>query len=274
MNDSARPRLAGSRNDYNRQSSFDGIVRRPVVATPRSAPVKIMSQPLAVDKKPAEAKPTKRVKLATGLLNTGFVLFLLIGFLVFYDTWQTNNDVREQTVSAVSDDASDVSDEKPSEVRPEVAGYKVAADLPRMLRIDSIKVDARVVRLGVKSNNQLKAPANIFDAGWYEGSAKPGEAGAVVIDGHVRGPTQPGVFSRLKELQPGQTIQIEKGNGSVVNYKVIKTQQYDSDKVDMAAAITPVEAGKNGLNIITCEGRYDKKTNQYQKRLVVFASQQ
>ena len=57
-----------------------------------------------------------------------------------------------------------------------------------------------------------------------------------------------------------------------VNFKVVKSQTYDADAVDMAAVLTPVVPGKLGLNLITCTGQLDETGHHYEERLVVFAT--
>ncbi len=162
----------------------------------------------------------------------------------------------------------------PSEDKPDVNAYRTAANLPRVISIPKLDVTARVLRLGVNSQGALAAPASIYDTGWYEASSKPGEPGAMLIDGHVHGPNKPGVFSELKNLKAGDEITVERGDGKVLSYKVVKTKTYPADSMDMmGAALTPVTPGKPGLNLITCTGEIDKSNNHYKDRLVVFAEQ-
>ncbi len=175
-----------------------------------------------------------------------------------------------QSTAHSGTDAPDIPAETSS---PDVSKYTVAADLPRTITIDKIGVKARVVRLGIKANNQLATPANIFDAGWYSESSKPGEAGAMVIDGHVSGPTKTGVFYKLHMLAAGDQMKIDRGDGKTYTYKVVKKASYAADKVDMAAVLTPVTPGKPGLNLITCSGEIDRTNNHYKDRTVVFAEQ-
>lgn len=162
----------------------------------------------------------------------------------------------------------------PSEDPPANTGtYNIAPDLPKMLSIDKISVNARIKRVGVDQNNAIKAPANIFDIGWYDGSAKPGEAGAVVLDGHVSGPTKPGVFHGINKLKPGDKVSLTRGDGKLFTYSVTGSQTYNADEVDMAKIMTTSVAGKPGLNLITCAGKFDAKTNKFAQRVVVFAVQ-
>jgi len=151
--------------------------------------------------------------------------------------------------------------------------YHVAARAPRVLRISKLGVEAKVLSLGVDANNQLRTPTTIYDVGWYTGSAMPGDLGAVLLDGHVHGPTQPGVFVGLKKLKTGDKITIERGDGKIFTYHVVKTQSYAKDAVDMGAAFSSAVPGKPGLNMITCDGTYDN-AGEYNNRLIVFAVQE
>jgi LPXTG-site transpeptidase (sortase) family protein len=133
--------------------------------------------------------------------------------------------------------------------------------------------NARVKRLGVDTKNELLAPNNTHDAGWYENSAKPGEAGAMLIDGHV-GFTKDGIFAHLKDLRKGDEISIERGDSQKFTYKVVDSQAYAADKLDMSKALVSAEPGKPGLNLITCTGKLTSNKTSYTDRLLVRAVQE
>lgn len=162
----------------------------------------------------------------------------------------------------------------PSTKKPtpdEFSQHKVAADMPRYLFIPGISVRAMVKPKGLTKDNQIDVPRNAYDVGWYEGSAKPGQAGAVLIDGHVSGGNVPGIFHDLKKLTLGMRLSIERGDGKVLNYRVVKSMLYDYRNVDMKAALSPINPHTRGLNLITCDGNVIKGSNNFDKRLVVFA---
>ncbi len=201
-----------------------------------------------------------------------FLFFVGIGVTI----WQikTNRHVAAQVQGVVNaqskTDASGLEglDETES---TDHSNYWVPPDNPRLLNIPKISVNARVRKMGVMANGQLKSPANIFDTGWYEKSAKPTDpGGALLIDGHVHGPTKPGVFKNLSKLARGDKVQIETGAGNVVNFSVVKAQSFDANNVDMNSAMVSVDSSKLGLNIITCSGNIDDSGNHYQQRLIVY----
>ncbi len=264
--------------------SFDllsGKTRSKPVAVPSLPRQQYRIQQQAPLEQTVEPKLTWKQRLLTrnNLLMAMASFVFVFGIGVSAYSLLTNKHVTQQVQalndSTKSDDNGTSGDEKPDETplhANAVSSYKAAPDYPRKITIKKISVAARVKPLGVSGDNQLLAPSSIYDAGWYTSSAKPGvDAGAVLIDGHVHGPTKPGIFANLKKLVPGDTIQIERGDGRVVTYRVEKTSQAAADTLDMAALMTSVQPGKQGLNIVTCGGKYDAKTGHYESRDQVFA---
>ena len=241
-------------------------------ALPRRQSSKVLIRQIVHKQEPIPVKKKKLNIMPVAMVSMAVTIFIF-GLFVAVSGWRTNEAVQAQ-VSQITDKAEQDDSDLPTEGDPpELSSYSVAAELPRLLKISSIEVEARVMRLGVDKNNQLKSPSNIYDTGWYEGSSKPGEAGTVLIDGHVHGPTKPGVFMNLKKLVKGDKIEVERGDGKIITYRVVKTEIYKADQVDMAAALTSAENGKNGLNLITCHGKVDSNNN-YSERLVVFTVQE
>jgi sortase (surface protein transpeptidase) len=151
--------------------------------------------------------------------------------------------------------------------------YQVAPDLARYIRIPKLNVMARVLQVGITKDGALATPTNVFDAAWYKNSAKPGQPGATLIDGHVSSWTTNGVFYGIKTLAAGDMIELEKGDGTKLQYTVVQTTAYPADAVDMNALQQPITAGKSGLNLITCGGKYDSSKGEFTQRISVYATQ-
>jgi LPXTG-site transpeptidase (sortase) family protein len=215
-------------------------------------------------------------KLKTNALMASAIVLLAFGGWVSFMGMRTNHQVAAQVgqLAAKSNggDNTDVPDETEPDPRT-LGSYTVDPSLPRFIRIAKTNTNARVKRLGVDTHNALLAPNNTHDAGWYENSAKPGEAGAMLIDGHV-GFTKDGIFAHLKDLQKGDEISVERGDGQKFTYRVVGSQAYDADKLDMAKALVSAEPGKPGLNLITCTGKLTSDQTSYTQRLLVFAVQE
>lgn len=153
----------------------------------------------------------------------------------------------------------------------DIAAHSMGDDEPKILRIPKLGVEARIRRVGVSLSGEPVAPSNIFDVGWFEASGKPGQPGAVLLNGNVVGPTRAGVFATVHELVSGDQIVLERGDGTLLTYKVTKTQEYN--QLDMSAATNPIDLSKQGLNLMTTVNKYSALGAQSEKRVIVFAVQ-
>lgn len=213
-------------------------------------------------------------------LITLAVMVMVMGIGASYIGWRDNRVVQvkaaELTKQAnqtnennnVSTPNSALSTVKPS--TNAVANYNVASDLPRYLIIPKYGVKSRVMSVGVTNTGAMAVPKNIYDTAWFDQSAKPGQKGAMLINGHVSSWTANGVFYNIKKLVADDIIQIQRGDGTIFSYKVVKSQVFDANSVDMKSAVTPVIPGKQGLNLITCTGSVKPGTDEFDKRIVVY----
>ncbi len=128
--------------------------------------------------------------------------------------------------------------------------------------------------MGVTSSGALETPPNVFETAWYNESSEPGQQGAMLIDGHVSSWTAHGVFYGIKTLVAGDIIKVEKGNGQIFTYSVVKSQVFPSGNVNMQSAMTPIIAGQPGLNLITCTGDVIPGTSFFNERIIVYATLQ
>lgn len=261
-----------------------------VVPQPFAVPAHPKLQQSQVLRRQAVHNPaTKQQKIQqkhtkTQLAMIGMAIFVFgIGLFVSLITLQTNHAAKTQVaalaVHAQQADGAAAPDTPPTESKPTTTSmgtYHVAPDLPQQIIIPKLYVYARIRSMSVNAKNELQAPGNIYDAGWYNASAKPGSgagSGAILIDGHVHGPTQPGVFVNIKKLVAGDDIQVVRGDGKTFHYSVVKTQNVDAANLDIGASLTSAVPGKPALNLITCGGPYDKQSGEYTQRTLVFAVQ-
>ncbi len=209
-----------------------------------------------------------------GLVLTAIVVVAIVGYVAF-DAWTTNNKVanvpndvqsQDSTTQSKSDEASKTSDDL-------LAQYKVAADAPRILSIDTINVKARVLPMSINASDSIQAPANSNDAGWYTGSAKPDESGAIFIDGHASGATRMGLFAYLDTLKEGDKVSLEKGDGGILKYKVVHVDIIPLGEIDMKKVLLPYNGVTKGLNLMTCTGAWVPDGKTYDHRVVVYTEQ-
>lgn len=204
----------------------------------------------------------------------------LIAVLVYLvvDIWQTNQRVKEDLGQPVIVNDADPKSRQDAEGRDEeevkpsaIDSYKVAGDLPRTIKVDDINLYARVLPMGVNADSSMQAPINIFDSGWYSASSKPGEDGAMVIDGHASGPSRQGLFAYIDTLKKGQKIEVERGDGKVFTYEVVALETVSVDDIDMAKVLSTYGDSEQGLNLITCAGTWIRESGSFTDRAVVYA---
>lgn len=145
--------------------------------------------------------------------------------------------------------------------------------LPVRLKIPSIKVDATVEYVGTTANGEMDIPKSPGSVGWYKLGKRPGEKGSAVIAGHYgRWKNGEGsVFDDLNKLKEGDSIYVEDENGTTITFIIREFQTLEPDAD--ALAIFASSDGKAHLNLITCEGTWNKNSKSYSKRLVVFADE-
>jgi sortase (surface protein transpeptidase) len=217
-----------------------------------------------------------RQQLSNILLVTA-VAVLAFGLGLSVGQAKTNISTTEQAAKLVKEANHGTSHAVPATVKPtavSTASYTVAPSAPRYLSIPKLGVNkARVLSLGKTSTGAIATPDNVYDTGWYNGSVSPGQAGAALIDGHVSSWTTKGVFYGLSSLRSGDALQLERGDGTVFSYHVVKAQTYDANSVNMRAALSPIDAAHPGLNLISCSGTVAPGTNEFNQRVIVFAAQ-
>lgn len=262
-------------------------VEAPSAATARTMRTKVLRRDLvATPSKRVAKRGARRSSTRSKLLTAAAVGLCMLGVGVGWTGLRTNHKVEAQvrqltqqsqqadasvtTASATTAPAVDI----PSETKPNTSGpaYQVPPDHPKELKIPSLKVDASIIPVGILKTGDLATPGNIFDTGWYSSSALPGQGGAMLIDGHVSGPTQHGVFYNIKSLKQGDKISVVRGDGQTFTYTVVTSKVYDAGSVDMNAAMQPITFGKPGLNLITCTGKLDSTDTHFLQRVVVFAA--
>lgn len=202
----------------------------------------------------------------------GFVLMLvglaLTSYVIaryFFNKNHKQEPVNKSTVITYSTD-------KPSEDRPDKKTYRWqgGSNDPKYISIPSTGSEGFLQNVGVDQNKQVAVPNNIYMAGWFNETPRPGEKGNSVIDGHVTGRINKGIFEKLTSIKPGDEIKIEFGDGSNKNFTVKKSVAVPVNNAP-AVIFSQDPAIERQLTVVTCTGNWDAKLNQYTERLIVIA---
>jgi hypothetical protein len=163
---------------------------------------------------------------------------------------------------------------------PQAPGFEVSglpgqltppgpASPPLRLTIPSIGVTTRLLRLGLEADGSMQVPVDFDRAGWFAKGPTPGQVGPAVIAGHVDSRTGPAVFYRLRELRAGDTVQVERADGTRLRFVVEDARRYPKTSFPTAAVFGP--APWAALRLVTCGGDFDRSARSYRDNLVVFA---
>ncbi len=141
--------------------------------------------------------------------------------------------------------------------------------LPVRLKIPKIGVDSGIDSLGLTAQGDMDAPKALANAGWYNVGTRPGSIGNAVINGHFGGTeNRPAVFDKLHTLQKGDLLNVQDGKGDTHNFIIREMRIFQPD--EDANIVFKASDNKAHLNLITCQGSWDKGQQSYSARLVVF----
>lgn len=150
---------------------------------------------------------------------------------------------------------------------------QAAVDAPQTLSIPKLGVTASVESVGMDSQGRMDVPSDPDDVAWYNLGFKPGQKGSAVIDGHFDKPSgAPAVFYNLSQLQAGDKLIVTDTNGQKYTFAVTDSKAYPYDSLPMQAIFDSTD--KPRLNLITCDGVWNKNQKNYSQRLVVYAELQ
>ncbi|MCQ4082835.1 sortase [Streptomyces sp. RB6PN25] len=128
---------------------------------------------------------------------------------------------------------------------------------PARVTIASVGVDSPLMQLGLNSDSTVEVPPadKGMTAGWYAGSAVPGQPGPSVIIGHNDTRYGRAVFHDLRTVKPGADVAIRLSDGRTVHYTVTSLQRVSKSAFPTEQVYGP--ASGHVLRLITCDGVLD-----------------
>lgn len=146
------------------------------------------------------------------------------------------------------------------------------------LLVPTARIRADIVSLGRTPSGALGAPDNPFVVGWFDLSAKPGEAGNTILGGHrdyedIDGNIGVGVCWELDQVRIGDQMVIRDAEQNIAwVYQVTESTVVDPD--DPASLRYLTYSDEPIITLITCTGSFNPKTHLYSHRLIVVATLQ
>jgi LPXTG-site transpeptidase (sortase) family protein len=144
---------------------------------------------------------------------------------------------------------------------------------PARLIVPSINVDASVVYVGITPQGAMDVPKGPDDVAWFDLGPRPGEQGSAVIAGHEGWKDGiPAIFDNLHSVKKGDKLYILDDMGATTAFVVRRIGTYGES--GDASGVFASGDGASHLNLITCEGSWNKSEKSYSDRLVVFADKE
>ena len=145
------------------------------------------------------------------------------------------------------------------------------ASVPTHIQIPAVNIDAPIMTVSKAPDGSIQMPPILdWTTGWYKYSPTPGQIGPSIIVGHVDTYKSISVFWRLRYLQPGNDIYIQRADGSTVHFKVIALTQVSQANFPTAQVYRNISYP--GLRLITCGGTFSTATESYNQNTVVYAA--
>lgn len=145
----------------------------------------------------------------------------------------------------------------------------IARGLPVRLKIPIIGVDSAIEDAYITPDGRMDVPEGSVNVAWYALGPRPGQTGSAVIGGHFGIKDNiPFVFYDLDKLKVGDKAYIVDDKGETLTFVARSIRLFDRN-----GDASPVFLSGDGLahlNLVTCEGIWNKVNGTYPDRRVVF----
>ena len=191
-------------------------------------------------------------------IATAVVALLIFAFGIFFLFW---GNLEAPTLAV---------EEKIAVETVEPVGPYLNEATPLSIKIPKVGIDARFeTPLGVAPSGEIEVPQNYDSVAYYMHGPTPGEIGPSVVLGHVDSEEGPAVFFSLGQLSIGDTIDIDRNDGTVATFAVSKMERHEQEGFPTVEVYGDIPYA--GLRLITCTGIYDRESLRYTHNLIVFA---
>ncbi|MGW3999609.1 class F sortase [Amycolatopsis sp. NPDC004772] len=142
---------------------------------------------------------------------------------------------------------------------------------PTSVKIPKIGAESSLLAVAVKPDGSISVPSvhTPMQAAWYKFSPVPGDVGPAIVLGHVDGDKKPGIFFKLKELVPGDEVDVDRSDGKKLKFVVDRVTQVPKETFPREAVYGNSSAPE--LRLITCGGAFDHAEHSYKDNIVVYA---
>jgi LPXTG-site transpeptidase (sortase) family protein len=139
------------------------------------------------------------------------------------------------------------------------------------ITIPSIGVDAVIEYVSLAADGNMDTPFRPENVAWYKPGARIGDKGNAVVSGHLDyAGIGPVVFWNLNKLKSGDLVYVTTSMGNKYTFRVTSSEIYFVNNAPLERIFG--DSFSSNLNLITCNGIFDRGSASYDRRLVVFTT--
>lgn len=168
-----------------------------------------------------------------------------------------------------------------STTAPTVRGTVGPVARPTSVQIPAIGVSGNLIPLGIQGQNGVPVTSKAGEVevpsvstprqiGYYSLGYLPGQIGSAVLIAHVDGDGMLGAFHDLGKMKAGDKITVDRADGSKLMFTVTKVEVIRKMDISDKALFGPEPDAE--LKLVSCAGRFDHATGQYEDNIVVFST--
>lgn len=141
--------------------------------------------------------------------------------------------------------------------------------LPVKIKFLKLSISVPIRLVSVDEKQRMEVPEGLKEAGWLKDSAIPGEKGTSLIAAHRDWENELGPFSYLEKMDQKDQIEITFSNGKKKYFefkrkKVVNTEENSDASIDVKQKTT------SQVVLISCTGRFNHRTGNYNQRELVY----
>lgn len=214
------------------------------------------------------------LKWLWGIAGIGGTAIIAVTLFLPSKNISVQNSYREPALPTGDVAPQSILDSKVVEVIKEaIIPKQTSVALPVRLKIQKMNIDAVIEYVGLTPQGAMGAPKEAASVAWFKLGPRPGEVGSAVIAGHYGWKDNiPAVFDNLHILEKGDKISIEDEKGQIITFVVRDIRSYDQNAD--ARDVFESTDGKAHLNLVTCQGIWNKGKKSYSNRLIVFTDRE
>jgi Sortase domain len=136
---------------------------------------------------------------------------------------------------------------------------------PLRIRVPVIGLNEGVskTQLAIDRNRKLNSPDDPQTLGWYQAN------GPLIVVGHVDSSTGPAVFFHLAKIGRGDRVSVDFDDGTSVTYVASQVSRFPKQSFPTDLVY---RAPSTDIRLVTCGGRFDRRTGHYVDNVIVLAS--